>query len=709
MPIVINAKERPRKKTGEIIDKLNILNFALGIRAEEINENFELLKYWIEAERLRMGGWGLVEGFELTKVVEKIGDVFDFKIHVDKGVLINEKGEEIHVDEWMTDSIPVNKDQVAETLIVDEEGKLKLEYPIYSNRWRHVIYYAPEMSAVDGISAETIINEIRRSNELKIYELSTNRPVDLTSDIVYIAEKEICLHPNWIGKELRIEYLHADDRIDGIFVKNDGSEYSYKKNIGVGNISTSPSIQNIQDYFEQGWLLIGFAYWHVGQIVDVEFFTGDRMLRKVFVDRNNILYLNGKPYQEKTVIYFVEPNPPQENDLWYDVETEILYIWRKGPDGEYGWQPVNDLARSVTEIYQFRETENPDDLQTLNFFNHPKLFFMPGRHQLMVIIDQVVIMEDQYEELYYGKDEIEALDPEIYPEQYAQLQKNLCGYGIRFKYPLERPSVIEIRVTHDLNTRKHEEDLFQHEHVFTQTGQYTVEDPSANVFSAKCEYEYGTSQLEVFLNGLKLSPDKYTEIQKAENSGLCDRFSIENLLVGDIVDFRVIRTVSSYANLKLIIKEYEDKIKELTETVTENVLSINQEQEIIRGNQDELEENVAMHTAQITALQQNALTKTYPVVKENLAQDLRNGIATGKINKKFITNMGTFFLEDVKPTDFIVVAYEASNDTDMRLLSEARNDFALEESEDGTFLHLDGRWLDDAAAAIYITGLKIGV
>ena len=45
------------------ITKLNELDFSPGIRASDINENFELLKRWIEEERLRVSGWGIVEGF----------------------------------------------------------------------------------------------------------------------------------------------------------------------------------------------------------------------------------------------------------------------------------------------------------------------------------------------------------------------------------------------------------------------------------------------------------------------------------------------------------------------------------------------------------------------------------------------------------------------------------------------------------------------
>ena len=75
-------------------EELHNLDFTVGIRSQQINENFDLLRRWIEAERLRVGGWGLVEGFELTK------DLSDFSIHVSEGTLIIQDGKEVKVDKY---------------------------------------------------------------------------------------------------------------------------------------------------------------------------------------------------------------------------------------------------------------------------------------------------------------------------------------------------------------------------------------------------------------------------------------------------------------------------------------------------------------------------------------------------------------------------------------------------------------------------------
>ena len=73
------------------IAKLNTLDFSPGIRASEINENFDLLRRWIEEERLRVSGWGLVEGFSLSKDLDK------YAITVGSGIVIDKKGAQLEI------------------------------------------------------------------------------------------------------------------------------------------------------------------------------------------------------------------------------------------------------------------------------------------------------------------------------------------------------------------------------------------------------------------------------------------------------------------------------------------------------------------------------------------------------------------------------------------------------------------------------------
>ena len=694
------AAKRPRISTN----KLNILDFSLGIRAGEINDNFDLIRYWIESERLRIGGWGLVEGFELTK------DLTNFSIHVSEGLLINEYGEEIEVPEHTfhvgPPQYPETADNITETLTADNTGLIKLSYPIYSNTKHKVINYM----AGDGQDFTTDVLTLR--------DVDTNQALSIAGDVEWIEETYIKLTSRWAHREIRIEYLYAADRIDAIFVKNDGSEY--KDPMPVGIISTSPSQQVVQDYFNDGWYLIGFAYWHVGREIDVEFFTGDRTLRKVFVDKNNVLYLNGKPYREKTVIYFEEPKPPQENDLWYDVVTEILYIWRPNEDGEYEWQPVNDLARGITEVYQFSPEENPDDLQTFDFNSQPKLFFMPGKHQITVIVDQVVVMEDQYEELYYDKDEVERLKAQARTEEaedlYASLQKNLTGYGIKFTYPLERPSIVEIRISHDLNTRKHETDVFQHDCVFLKTDSQTVASASTLTYSVGCEYESGMAQLEIYKNGIRLINDvHYKEVQRdgsyaTEPGQLCNRFKLLAIPnVGDILDFRVLRQMSSYANLKAIIKEFEDEVTACQTQVANIQEEVAEATEEFRRQNTSYGQRLTQTESDIISLQSGKMNADIRIAKANLDASIYNGIVSDRIEMTKQANAFSIFLNNVAPTDFVQITYALTDESAPILLLPQRGDYVLEATTDGSNLRLNGKWLNTASAKLYINGFKIGV
>ena len=116
------------------ITKLNQLDFSPGIRASDINENFELLKRWIEEERLRVAGWGIVEGFELSK------DLDNFTISVGKGILIDKNGAHLEIPSKTFNGFELDHEyglrprttSIEETITVSESGLVKLQYPIYS-------------------------------------------------------------------------------------------------------------------------------------------------------------------------------------------------------------------------------------------------------------------------------------------------------------------------------------------------------------------------------------------------------------------------------------------------------------------------------------------------------------------------------------------------------------------------------------------------
>lgn len=657
------------------VDKLNILDFSPGIRAKDINENFDLIKKWIQSERLRLGGWGLVEGFDLTK------DLSDFSITVSDGVMINEDGEEVHVDGTKLIAGPPTYRNMVEELEVGENGQIVLQFAPYSNTYKHTVTYDPP-NFTDYDQEELYITNLETSSRLSL------------RDIKFVDENIIIVNSEYVGKKVRVNYLYANDRIDGILIKKDGSEYTYE----LGIISTSPTQQVIQDYMNAGYYLIGFAYWFVGKKIDVRFITGDRSLRPIYIDKNGIIHFYGKPYTGEKFIYFIEPEYPQENDLWYDIENEILYIWRPDEKGKYSWVPVNDLSRFNREYGVFTEEEMPDDLQSFTFEDKANLRFVPGHNQLTIIIDQVVIMRDQFEELF---------DDSLYDEDAC------TGYGFRLKDPLERPSRVEVYVDHSINTKGQKLELFPHITSFLNVQSLVVDDENITKIVLESEYEIGNHQLEVWLNGryLRLQEEfaemtkDYIDVSIDNNGELSNVFKIlAPINQGDIITYKVTRQMATYDNLRKVTDALNNKVDDAVNDLNQTKEDL---QETIKNTSttlDDLKVRVKSNEENIKGLGEGKISK---VTIQSLQPEVKNKIVRGATY--FIQNLisGEITLPNLKETDFLSVYYIDNMTTRFILIRD--EDYVVVKKETGISLELDTKWLGNDEAKIYIEALLVGI
>ena len=664
------------------IYKLNDLDFSAGIRSEYIDENFDLVKRWIEAERLRLGGWGLVEGFELTK------NLADFSVHVSKGMMINEYGEEIRVDEHVFQVGPPVYKNMVEELTVDQEGVITLSFAPYSNIQKHtIIYNPPQYSELNA-------------DEFDIINLDTGAHLT-TQDIRFIDENICIVNNTYAGARIKVTYLYANDRIDGILLKNDGSEYIYE----IGIISTSPSQQVIQDYIDKGYYLIGFAYWHIGKEVDVEFITTGRSLRPIYVDDKNNIYINGVLYTGNKFIFFEKPEYPEENDLWYDIVNEILYIWRPDEKGNYEWRPVNDLSKFVRDYGKFDKNENPDDLQTFTFENKQNLKFIPGTNSLTIVIDQVVIMRDQYEELY---------EESVYDDN------AVTGYGFKLLNPLERPSIVEVYVDHSIYTRGDSTELFSHIAGFIDSKDIIIsEESEQRDFECDGDYEIGQHQLEVWLNGIRLSsPDQFCELTfDSETTTLEDNQSLSNkfrilidLKAEDVVSYKITRMLGTYDNLRVVTDALNEKVDNAVKNFDETKLELD---EVIDNANDAIEEVSQINADlidKVDHISNNMISKEYGVSVDNLQDPLKEKLVSGLINIIQNANTSLITLRNLKEIDYLNI-YWIQNDTN-RIVLIKDEDYAItaitEEDGGGINIELDPKWISEEAK-IYITGISLGV
>ena len=258
------------------IHQLIDLDFTPGIKAEYINQNFELIKKWITNERLRIGGWGLVEGFDMTC------DNKTFTVNVSEGILINQQGEEVEVPKYIYGAGPLQYNVVTNKYLVDSDGKIILNEFCYDpDSYKYITYNPPT-----------------NSQEINPDYLNVTDADGFYVPIVRVEGKYI-----WVdatqnkGNTVSVTQCVALDRIDSVMLHPDGS-YEYLWSID----SPSPSHVDLADY--ENSFCVGVIYWTVDTNgVNSEIFTNHRSYRKIYVDKTNTLYINGEINKKPQFIY----------------------------------------------------------------------------------------------------------------------------------------------------------------------------------------------------------------------------------------------------------------------------------------------------------------------------------------------------------------------------------------------------------------------
>lgn len=663
------------------ITKLNTLDFSPGIRASYINENFDLLRRWIEEERLRVSGWGIVEGFELSK------DLDQYTISVGDGIMIDKTGAHLEIP---GETFNVDKPKAwnkKESIKVSDNNTIVLQYPIYSE----------DDSAAEFNHKIVYYNSGRLPNDLTLLDEETQER--LTSNDVYtIAANEIVLMPRFSGHTITVSYKYANDRIDGIFINRDnviyenGSSFRYE----VGESTDTPTC-NKDEY------IIGYVYWHVDKAIDAEFITEDRNLRQVYVDENGNLYLMGKLYNGYKYIIFANQeeitSTPLVNDLWYDTDEDILKIWRKDKDsGEFKWFPVNDLARFNREIKVYMPEDNPEDLQTFDFSltGDKNLFFVPGKNQLTIVVDQIVLMKDQYTELVYDN----------------AGEGSAAGYGFKLIEPLDRASVVEVKVEHNANTQNYTQDLFSK--VASFIDEESIEINATNrtsVFELKNEYELGECQLEIWRNGVKLTRGlDFYEAYKAEDGsilpapagmkGITNRYILEEIpAAGTVISSRITRFMSTYSNFNSALEPIRTDITTNAEYAKENIEDLDARIELL----DKTTNNVfARMDSAITSIQ-NSYRKKADKIEE---ADLHDIIVT-KINHRHNYFTRRAYNPDnilAAAKDFFSIIWVNGSE---RVQLVRNLDYTIEEAEEGEVaIILNTEW-ESNKASLYIESISL--
>lgn len=559
-----------------INNKLTKLDFTPGIKARDINYNFDVMNDALRRERRRIGGYGIVEGFDISPNVE------DFHVTIDNGILINRQGDELIIPKTTFSAGAPDYVAREERIICPADGIITLSDAPYSpTKYGHVKYVPPFDKVLPPRDEFAITCELE-NRTVPYIQLSDNK--------VYVNNATY-----WFGKELTFRYYVAGDRVDAILIHEDGT-YRYERSI----VSKNPAHVDITDYDggDKNYMMVGVVHWVVDDHVRAIVYTNHRTYRPLYMSDDDRLFIYGKEYREPRVIYFQEPADPQEDDMWYDKEHETLLIYRF-KDGKMGWYPVNDFSTiTVRETKIWAPEEWPADRQTFLFGKDDiNLNFVPNTNALEIYMDNAVFMKDQFTEIV-------STAHNGAPGYMAQ------GIGFRLVEPMDRPTYLQVTVNHQVRTSPLRE-VFQRAAIFVvENHAYQTDANSRQIYKTEYPYVVGANQLECWVDGIRLvsgvdfeelkeDTSVPTDDEKATGSLMSHYFVVKKKLqAGQLVNHKISKHIWSYDQVALLLSDIRDDITDLQDDTQQ-----------LRTDVDTMDANVssqlANFTQQLSLLQNN--------------------------------------------------------------------------------------------------------
>ena len=653
---------------NELID----LDFAPGIKSEYINHNFNMIHDWLRRERLRTAGWGLVEGFALS------ADVPNGIITVGDGTMINRDGEEVIVPgkRFVVGGMDVTN--ISESVVCPSDGVITLQHRPYSKSKRGFFQFTGNTDKDFPLAGEFYVEDLISGLQVPVIQIDGSKLVVNADD--------------WNAHDLQITYQTTNDRIDSIMLYKDG-RYTYEKSIA----STSPSHVELGDY--DNCYMIGVVYWHVDTTTEVQFFTDHRTYRKVYVDEQNRLWLNGKLYKEAQIIYMTEPEDPAPNTMWYDGKTNTLMIWKE-KDGDYGWVIMNEqytIEERQTKIFYPGTPDYPKDNQHFRFRDDEvNLHYAPGRRALEIIIDNTPVMSDQYDEYV--------------PSQTNKTYMAL-GRGFDLKDPLDRATPVEVVVHHTVRAKPVRE-TFQRAAIFIAE-HYDHYSPAntRRIFDTITEYVIGDDQLEVFVDGKRLTKGiDFVEMKDGNvDAGASDKNNmsryfriIKPLTNGQLVTHKISKHVWSFDHLDQMVRDIEAKadkgLKETAQLRTDlSTLNTNLGKDItaVKNQVSQLSTKFGSPA--------NYVKKSDMLDYSKIPQQVKDKLMGSKIDATFSAK-NAIVLPKTKLSDFFIVNYISANMN--RVLIQGAE---YTPTQVGSDVRIDLQpGLMVTGANVYIVGIKMG-
>lgn len=283
---------------------VKLIDFSDGIRAEEINHNFEVLQEQINRERKNVGGAGIAAGLEITPIINQN----DFSIEVSAASIISNTGEEIFIPQQKIDIELPKLAKEIEYLTCNASNQVTLKHIPYSLNRRSTVetsnIFTPNICGINIKYRESIAQD----DYIRVRAVN-----DKTISLSGITKREVT-----------VTYYYTGKRIDTIYIDKNN-----ELKVISSTTSPTPSIIMPNDYkylvafIEIDGLekdLNGNVFANISVRKDL------RGIRNIYTDNQGELWICGVPFKNLQIIHLTEPKDPIENTMWYDSFTNQLKV-----------------------------------------------------------------------------------------------------------------------------------------------------------------------------------------------------------------------------------------------------------------------------------------------------------------------------------------------------------------------------------------------
>ena len=345
---------------------LKKIDFSDGIRAEEIQINFEDLQSQINRERKNVGGAGIASGLEITPIITQN----EFAIEVSEASIIGNDGQEIHIDrQKLKIELPKLAKEV-EYLTSNASNQIRLRHIPYALNRRMTVetqgIFSPMQSGIEIKYRDSIAKD----DYIRVRAINGN-----TLSLTGLTRRDLVVTYQYTGKRIDTIYIDKNDTLRVIS----------------STTSPTPSIMMPKDYkYLIAFIEIDGTYLDEDGrcYANITLRKDLRSIRNIYTDASGELWLCGIPFKDLQIIHMTEPLDPKEYTLWYDTATNTLKTWRSTDKLIY----MNEYTVTTDFI------NNPDVAKDYS----TDMYYYTGKNQLSVYVNDVKLDEEQFDELING-------------------------------------------------------------------------------------------------------------------------------------------------------------------------------------------------------------------------------------------------------------------------------------------------------------------